>query len=306
MLSLLMATFNGEKYIEQQLTSILHQSCQLDEVVIIDDKSNDLTVSIIKRFITDNKLLDTWHLYVNEQNCGWKNNFFYGVTKTKGDIIFFCDQDDIWHPDKVKMQSKLLKMNTWLNVIASKETLYYGEAYHFNEITDQLINVVLDKTCSKYMIQISGCTMAIRRTFYDKIKNYYTEGQAHDEFFWQFGQATDSIGVMSSPTILHRIHGNNESRKKSLKKDKIYSCDISIKSMNSLIQYIYDSKEIMNFEKKIKALSKRIHLVQQRLSLLEKKNFLVVPKLFIDKYHIYGRKRQLIKDILYALGFVHT
>ena len=76
MISLLMATFNGEKYIRQQLESILNQACALDEVVIIDDKSDDATVSIVRDFISTHGLNEKWHLYVNKQNCGWKKNFF--------------------------------------------------------------------------------------------------------------------------------------------------------------------------------------------------------------------------------------
>lgn len=304
MISLLMATFNGEKYIRQQLESILNQACVLDEVVIIDDKSDDATVSIVRDFISTHGLNEKWHLYVNKQNCGWKKNFFYGVERTKGDIIFFSDQDDIWHPDKIKIQVEILNKYSDVNVVASKEILYYGGEYCFDELNERFQKVSLDKYCSMYKMAVSGCTMAIRREFYDEVKSYYSEGQAHDEFFWQFGQATDSLVVMDSSTILHRIHGKNESRRKPSKQDRIASCNTSISSMNKLITYLQTVDKIKNRDQKINSLNNRILLVQQRLHLLKDKGIHAIPKLIVDKYNIYGRKRQVFKDILYALGFV--
>ena len=95
--SILMCTYNGEKYIKDQLESIYQQNLQPDEVWIIDDCSKDSTVSIIKSFITEHNLGNCWHCEKNKTNIGYASNFKNGITRVKGDIIFFSYQDDIWN-----------------------------------------------------------------------------------------------------------------------------------------------------------------------------------------------------------------
>lgn len=93
-LSLLMCTYNGSKYIVDQLLSILEQSRQPDEVVIIDDLSLDNTVEIATNFIKDNSLSDTWKIYVNECNKGWIRNFIDGIEKTTFESLFGSASSD--------------------------------------------------------------------------------------------------------------------------------------------------------------------------------------------------------------------
>ncbi len=305
MLSLLMSSYNGQEYIEQQLESILKQSCPLDEVVIIDDKSTDATVEVVQRFIRLNALEKTWKIYTNEFNCGWKSNFINGVEKTNGEIVFFSDQDDIWHPDKVRLQKEIMENNSHINVVASRENLWYGGEYVFWDLIRDFDEIVIDKRCSHYRMEVSGCTMAFRRSFYDAIKPYYTEGQAHDEFLWQAAQITGSLAMLTDATILHRIHGNNESRKKRGAEERVNSCFLAIASMTHMISFLKKMDvDAGATHDKIALLNKRIDLVKARLSLLTNKNLLVVPKLIIDRYNIYYRKRQIIKDIFCAFGLI--
>ena len=100
-LSVAIATYNGAEYVEEQLESIRTQSRPVDEVVICDDKSSDNTVEIVESFINKNNLGDSWRIEVNPENLGYASNFIGAARKTTGDLIFFCDQDDIWLPDRV-------------------------------------------------------------------------------------------------------------------------------------------------------------------------------------------------------------
>ncbi len=101
MISVAMSTYNGEKYIKRQLDSIYKQDIRPDEVIIVDDCSQDSTVRIMYKYI-ENKPEITWHIYVNERNLGYIKNFFRAIEYCNGDIIILCDQDDIWSKDKVK------------------------------------------------------------------------------------------------------------------------------------------------------------------------------------------------------------
>ena len=73
-ISLIMAVYNGEKYLIKQLQSINNQTNKIDEVILIDDCSKDRSVEIVEEFIKENQL-DNWKLIINNENLGYKNNF---------------------------------------------------------------------------------------------------------------------------------------------------------------------------------------------------------------------------------------
>ena len=95
-ISVVMCCYNGEKYIQEQMDSLKNQSRKADEIIIIDDCSKDDTVQIIKNYIQQNEL-HSWKLIENKKNKGWKENFMFGIRQAKGEVIFPCDQDDIWN-----------------------------------------------------------------------------------------------------------------------------------------------------------------------------------------------------------------
>lgn len=109
-ISLVMATYNGEKYIKKQLESIRKQTQPIDEVIISDDNSNDTTMKIVKNYIL-NYNLHNWYVYSNDENIGYKKNFYRAIKKATGDIIFLADQDDEWYDFKVKTMVKKMIMN---------------------------------------------------------------------------------------------------------------------------------------------------------------------------------------------------
>ncbi|WP_304409720.1 glycosyltransferase, partial [Faecalibaculum rodentium] len=99
MISVAMAVYNGANYIEEQLDSILNQSRAVDEIVIVDDGSSDGSRDILLRFKQKYPII---RLFFNENNLGYLKNFTKAASLTRGDIIFFCDQDDCWYQNKVE------------------------------------------------------------------------------------------------------------------------------------------------------------------------------------------------------------
>ena len=89
-ISVCIATFNGEKFIQEQIQSILPQLGEDDEIVVSDDGSTDRTMEILELF-KDKRI----RLLVNEGKHGFIWNFENALRKAKGDVIFLCDQDDI-------------------------------------------------------------------------------------------------------------------------------------------------------------------------------------------------------------------
>jgi len=159
MISVCIATYNGEKYIKEQLDSIINQLNQNDEIVISDDGSSDSTLDIIESY-NDSRIV----LYKNS----FKNvvlNFEFAIGKSKGDYIFLSDQDDIWHEGKVKhfMEFFFKNSNTTLLIsdlqIIDQKGNYLDRVYD-NKFSSSLVkNVIANK--------FIGCAMA----FTSKTKN---------------------------------------------------------------------------------------------------------------------------------------
>lgn len=116
--SVVLSTYNGEKYILEQLESIHIQNVAIDEVLIFDDCSTDKTAEICQEFINNNKLT-SWKLIKNEVNKGFVRNFTDGLYQTNGDIIFLCDQDDIWCKNKVSRTLEVFKQNNILSLTST-------------------------------------------------------------------------------------------------------------------------------------------------------------------------------------------
>src|SRR3954447_16733877 len=96
-----MATYNGARYLPDQLQSFLRQTVMPDELVVCDDVSTDDSVSIIRDF-AKSTTIDV-RLIVNRSNVGFTRNFEQAVQQCNGDVIFFCDQDDVWFSRKIEI-----------------------------------------------------------------------------------------------------------------------------------------------------------------------------------------------------------
>ncbi|WP_225865833.1 glycosyltransferase family 2 protein [Dyadobacter aurulentus] len=105
-ISIALCTYNGQDFLPEQLDSILNQSVTDWEIVVIDDCSTDQTWSILEKYAA----ADTrFRLYRNDENLGYNKNFEKALMHCKADLIAICDQDDIWHPDKLSTQIEAME-----------------------------------------------------------------------------------------------------------------------------------------------------------------------------------------------------
>lgn len=118
-ISVCMATYNGEKYVEEQIKSVLTQLDNSDEIIVSDDNSTDNTIEIIKSF-NDQRI----KIFINK-NKGIVNNFQNAIKQAQGDYLFLADQDDVWLPNKVSNSLNSLKTNDLVvsNCIVTDENL---------------------------------------------------------------------------------------------------------------------------------------------------------------------------------------
>ncbi len=118
-LSVVISVYNGEKYIREQLDSLRIQTRPAEEVLIFDDGSTDASVTCIIDYI-ERYQLQNWKLIQNKTNLGWRKSFMKGMQQSIGDLIFPCDQDDIWMPEKLEKMEQVMKENTEIRLLVQR------------------------------------------------------------------------------------------------------------------------------------------------------------------------------------------
>lgn len=243
-ISVVLATYNGEKYLIEQLDSIFYQSRKPDEVIIVDDCSTDNTQLLIKEYIK-RRNLKTWILICNDNNLGWKKNFKKGFDLCTGDLIFPCDQDDIWHTDKIELMSKSIKSNKNISVLVSNYNVFnitVASTDRYNKVSKDMLD---DQTIEKIpfdehwmYVRRPGCVYCFRRDFFKKVLKFWDDNLAHDAILWRYSILTGSLFLYNYKTIDFRRHGDNVTgRKKITRQYRIDDCKESEK-VNDTCFYI--------------------------------------------------------------------
>lgn len=300
-ISVAMTTYNGNKYICEQLQSILGQTRKVDEVIIADDGSTDNTPKLISDFIQQNDLTDSWHFYVNEQNLGYAENFKKSIFKCSGDLIFFCDQDDVWMFDRVEEMVKQFEKNPQISVLYSKERRFNYNSnsgrWEYEQIKEsRALNKTEFNNYTRYL-RTEGCTMCVRREFADKIKPFWFSGWAHDEAVWSLAILDNSLYYYDYVSVKYRRHSANVSGNREHGRDKRVKYLKSVaQSSQTMIDYM--GKESCNDI--LKTLRKTQKMAEYRLQLVEKRRlFKIIPLICYLKY--YYSKKSFLVEIAMAL-----
>ncbi len=213
MISIAMTTFNGSRYIIEQLDSILHQTVLPDEVIICDDRSSDSTVQLVEDYIERNAL-SNWRISVNEKNLGWKQNFRRAVSMTKGDIVFFADQDDIWMPWKLEeMSAFMIKHNMGclygecIKIDADGKEL--RERNSINNFSNSLNKI--DFSPSFFSVGGLGCCMCVHRRVITKYLQLDVAIDDHDSQCPRIAVLYDTLWHLDKAVIKYRIYSGNTS-----------------------------------------------------------------------------------------------
>lgn len=312
-ISVLVATYNGEKYICEQLNSILNQELKVDEVIICDDCSTDNTVDIINKFISDNKLYN-WSIIVNEVNMGWKKNFIYNMRFITGDIVFFCDQDDIWDTDKVKIMSNIMKEKSEILALSCYVRLIDEKGNDLPLIKKVVANGKDTQKVYKYNFDknfiyssVAGCTMCIRRQLYDLIKDkdlFYT---SHDSLFWQLAILNEGAYNIDKVLLSYRVHSTNatNANKNNIGKTSMEKRIFELKNLYMKCKEFLNIIESCEFceEKSLKKeiLHKSMQLLNFRMEFLEKKKISRIKDIFFMRRYLFS-KNVLWGDISYFCG----
>ena len=211
--SVLMATYNGMRFLIPQLESIRNQTVPADEVVICDDGSSDGTVDAVRGYIEKYNLAN-WHLNVNEKNKGWKKNFMDMAVNCRTDLIFFADQDDVWSVRKIEQMKSAVVSNPKIDLLYSdyRLTKHISEQEEKGEwrVNKNPVTKINDDVYKYTMVRM-GCAYCMRKSFVEEVKDFYWEGYQHDAFFYRTALVKGTLYNLNSVLIYHRLHGDNAS-----------------------------------------------------------------------------------------------
>lgn len=282
--SVVIATYNGEKYIGEQLKSIFEQTLLPNEVIISDDLSTDNTVEIVENYIRKNGLEGQWKLIVNKENLGWRKNFINLIKKASGDIIFTCDQDDVWKKNKIEMMVSEFEKNKKIGVLVSdyeelmENTGKSSKLRNLDTVEEQGTQRV-KFVYNNILLKRPGCVFALANEFVPEVISYFDmlENPAHDVAMWGSALVNDKLYYLAKPTINFRRHENSSFQREinaAAEKTTVYQNRINqLKRFNVRIgcalNFLKNSRTIYDTENKEKVLRKMLKENDTRISVLE-------------------------------------
>jgi Glycosyltransferases involved in cell wall biogenesis len=214
--SIVMATYNGETYIREQLDSLLQNTFTDWQLEICDDGSKDNTLLIAREY--ESKYPGKIIIHANEKNLGVVLNFLEGAKRATGEYVMFCDQDDVWLPNKIEHTLNFLQ----------RQEKKYGNDMPITVFTDaKVVNRTLEEThpsfhqsgkldCTKLDLphilmenKLLGCTVMFNSKVKEKLVQLPEHARVHD---WWIGLVTASFGkiaYLQEATMLYRQHEKN-------------------------------------------------------------------------------------------------
>ncbi len=207
-ISVAIATYQGAAYLQQQLTSIREQSLLPLEVIVADDQSQDGTTDIVEEFAQQAPF--PVHLYRNESRLGYADNFLRAVSKCKGDLVAFCDQDDVWLEGKLVTCAQVFKDPKVQLVCHSAQILYdSGQlAFRFPDFSKL---VVLPQGSCDPLENRPGFSMVLRRSLLSVLPSTGRPERlyGHDQWAWFLASITGSVVKMPDVLCYYRQHEAN-------------------------------------------------------------------------------------------------
>lgn len=317
-LSVAMCTYNGTKYLREQLDSIAFQTRPPDELVVCDDQSSDNTTEIVKTFAA--KASFPVHLFVNEENIGSTKNFEKAIRLCEGDIIVLSDQDDVWHPEKLMRMEAVFSSSPRIGAVFTDaevvdehlhqlgyrlwQTVQFGRADQKRVTKDRAFDVLL-----KHNV-VTGATMAFRAVFKELILPI-PASWVHDGWIALLIATTANLAIVCEPLIQYRQHSKSQigATEKGFKKliikaqetdssDYLIAADqyrTAYKRLLTLSRDPYRQEVVSKLELKIRHLCGRAETPKEILRWLS----WAIKELVTFRYHRYSMGwKSLAQDVL--------
>ena len=215
-ISIVMATYNGASYLEEQIDSLLQNTITNWKLQICDDGSTDRTIDIARAYVE--QYPDKISLVQNREQLGVTLNFLSGAKRAEGDYIMCCDQDDVWLPDKIEKTLQKMK----------EQEKQSGTQCPIAVFTDaKLVNSVLQTIGDSFFAcnglntehvdlphllmenKLLGCTVMFNRALAEKLVKLPAMARYHDWWIGLIAATFGKVVYLDEATLLYRQHGGN-------------------------------------------------------------------------------------------------
>lgn len=295
-ISVVMATYNGEKYLAKQLDSILKQTLVPDEIVICDDKSTDSTVDILKQY-SEHLLL---RFYVNDKKLGVIENFKKAVSLANPEnYIALSDQDDIWLPDKLAASANLLASIE----NDSSPAFVYSDLVVIDE-NDQIVypslwnEVGFDKYRHNFNTLIfgnfvTGCTVMLNKQMSRHFIQMPSNIMMHDAWIGLIGFTFGKAASLNTSFTYYRKHARNTAFLPSLKATILHKLVRNIRQLFSSNDFLEEQIQLADIflNQYRQQLSKQQQQHIKKLLSLKRKPFFFKKIVFESVFFSYWTKR---------------
>ena len=218
-LSVAMCTYNGERFVAEQLRSILEQSKKVDEIVISDDGSTDATLDEVRKTLAAFPGQAPELKMLTGKRLGIVRNFSRAIDACTGDIIFLSDQDDVWLPSKVEEMISVFGRDPDALLACSDARLVDGQLgdlgrsqFQMVRMTDSLRSSLEGPEGFEALLRrnvVTGATVAFRRELLG-IALPFSDCWLHDEWLAILAASKGGLRLVDKPLVLYRQHGSNQ------------------------------------------------------------------------------------------------
>lgn len=297
MITVILALFNGSKYIIEQLDSLVNQTMYIDCIKIYDDLSSDNSIEIVHNWIKENNI-ENIEIIKNKENKGYVRNFLDALFEVKGDYIFLCDQDDVWSTNKIETMITFMKeqdkqepvlLTSGINVVDEK--LISKKYLHIDKvITSKILlkNIYHD-------FSYPGMSFCLNRKLIEVARKHCSVETIpfHDLFLFLVALKYGTVFCINKPLVLYRQHGTNQIGVGGKgKKNRLYWNKVLLqkKRVVNLISFFF-------FENKY--FTKKTVFTNKRITMFSTKKVLNILLNFA-KYVSYYDLKSFIADIYYC------
>jgi glycosyltransferase involved in cell wall biosynthesis len=207
-----MATYNGARFIGEQLQSIAEQNCLPDELIVTDDCSSDDTLRILESFAV--RVPFAVRIHRNESRLGFNRNFERALSFCTGDLVFISDQDDIWHPDKIERVSRAFESEPEMLALVHDECILDSGG---RTLARTFFSNARNLGYSNRELLSGNCT-ALRSSFLNVLLPF-PNGINYDYWIGWFADLLEARIVLEEPLQLYRRHQENASAPVLAEKD---------------------------------------------------------------------------------------
>lgn len=300
-ISVCMCTYNGGKYIEEQLNSIVNQTQLPNEIVIFDDNSTDNTLELIYRIKNLNTNVN-WIIKKNDQNIGWKQNFCDALSFTSGDYVFLCDQDDIWDLNKIEEMIFTMNSHNNIDLLATNMIIKNENTGHLKKMNETYKCYPIVNNKNILFTSRPGCTYCIRRIILTDFFKLFNNQFSHDALLWKIAFLKNRLYLLEYNGIIWRRHFNSASTNRF----SIFSSENCDEHYQVLLDYILYINRLENLEglskEKLKLIGKTKKMLLYRKKLYETKRIIYLIKLF--KYiNLYPTIKSFLFDFCAVTKF---